>query len=79
MKEATGELSGTVITVVAIAAVAAIFTAIILPVIRNNIKQKTYCSSATCTGCDGKTCTCSYVDEKGEPRDDLKCPDPSAQ
>ena len=39
MKEATGELSGTVITVVAIAAVAAIFTAIVLPIIRNNIRN----------------------------------------
>lgn len=46
MKEATGELSGTVITVVAIAAVAAIFTLLILPIIKTNIALTTACSNA---------------------------------
>lgn len=78
MKEATGELSGTVITVVAIAAVAAIFTAFVLPIIRNNIRQKTYCSSASCHDCNGQTCTCDYIDEKNNPGT-INCPDPSAQ
>lgn len=46
MKEATGELSGTVITVVAIAAVAAIFTAFILPSIKRSIRLTTACQAA---------------------------------
>ena len=78
MKEATGELSGTVITVVAIAAVAAIFTVFILPLIKNNILQKTYCETATCRECDGTHCTCSYIDEKGVTQEGLQCPDPSS-
>lgn len=74
MKEATGELSGTVITVVAIAAVAAIFTIVILPIIRRSIALTTACSAAgdgnynqtlknsdtiTCTASGGNT-TCVY-------------------
>lgn len=75
MKEATGELSGTVITVVAIAAVAAIFTAVLLPILRNNIKQKTYCTAAY--GCtveaDGKTMKCTYRDEDNIEQE-ITCP-----
>ena len=41
MKEATGELNMTVITVVAIAAVAAFFYAIVWPAIRNSIAKNT--------------------------------------
>ncbi len=64
MKEATGELSTTVIAVVAIAAVAAIFTVFVLPLIKNNIKQKTRCASATCSPtCTNGFMTCTYQDE----------------
>ncbi len=48
MKEATGELNMTVVTVVAIAAVAAFFYAFVWPGIRNSINQSTYCSMAVC-------------------------------
>lgn len=41
MKEATGELNMTVITVVAIAAVAALFYAVVWPMIQKSIIQKT--------------------------------------
>ena len=41
MKEATGELNMTVITVVAIAAVAAFFYAFVWPAIQNSIKNNT--------------------------------------
>ena len=62
MKEATGELSGTVITVVAIAAVAAIFTVFILPAIRNGLTARTKCASAVCpSACTTDTCQCTYV------------------
>ena len=61
MKEATGELSTTVIAVVAIAAVLGIFTAFLLPSLRASLRARTYCSSATqCTACqDGKQ-ECHY-------------------
>ncbi len=61
MKEATGELSTTVIAVVAIAAVLAIFTAFLLPSLRASLRARTYCSSSVgCTACvDGKR-ECHY-------------------
>lgn len=46
MKEATGELNVTVITVVAIAAVAAFFYAFIWPAIQNSLISSTACSNA---------------------------------
>ncbi len=46
MKEATGELNVTVITVVAIAAVAAFFYAFIWPAIQNSLMSATACSNA---------------------------------
>ena len=48
MKEATGELNMTVVTVVAIAAVAAFFYAFVWPGIQNSIKASTYGAMATC-------------------------------
>ena len=46
MKEATGELNMTVITVVAIAAVAAFFYAFVWPAIQTNLKLTTACNAA---------------------------------
>ena len=66
MKEATGELSTTVIAVVAIAAVLTIFSMILLPSLKASLTARTYCSSAVnCSGCtDGNgTQTCYYYDE----------------
>ncbi len=63
MKEATGELNMTVVTVVAIAAVAAFFYAFVWPSIKNSIKANTYCATATCTSCSGGKCQCTYTDE----------------
>lgn len=54
MKEATGELNMTVITVVAIAAVAAFFYAFVWPRIKSSIEASTNCATATC---DQSTCT----------------------
>lgn len=45
MKEATGELNMTVIVVVAIAAVAALFYAFIWPSIKKNIQNNTVCAN----------------------------------
>ena len=60
MKEATGELNMTVVTVVAIAAVAAFFYAFIWPSIKTNILNSTKCSSAINCECSGNTCKCYY-------------------
>ena len=49
MKEATGELNMTVITVVAIAAVAAFFYAFVWPSIKNSIAGSTACSQGAGT------------------------------
>lgn len=69
MKEATGELNMTVVTVVAIAAVAAFFYAFVWPSIKNSIEANTYCAMAqcgTCTGSGGqKTCECTATKDDG--------------
>ena len=61
MKEATGELNMTVVTVVAIAAVAAFFYAFVWPGIKSSIQRNTLCANAICSECDGKTCKCVYI------------------
>lgn len=66
MKEATGELNMTVVTVVAIAAVAAFFYAFVWPSIKNSIKANTYCAIATCTSCSDGKCQCTYTDDNTE-------------
>lgn len=61
MKEATGELSTTVIAVVAIAAVLGIFTAFLLPSLRASLRARTYCSSSTqCGACTDGKMDCHY-------------------
>ena len=83
MKEATGELNMTVITVVAIAAVAAFFYAFVWPNIKTSINRSTICASAWgCTNCDGKNCTCIYCKEDGDEYNctqtaTITCPDQS--
>ena len=68
MKEATGELNMTVVTVVAIAAVMAFFYAFVWPTIRSSLQLNTACSTAgsgtytdTSNGitCSGGVCTIS--------------------
>ena len=50
MKEATGELNMTVITVVAIAAVGLIFTLFVWPNIQGNLILNTACSNVSSSG-----------------------------
>ncbi len=50
MKEATGELNMTVITVVAIAAVGALFTFFVWPNIQQNLLLSTACSNLNSNG-----------------------------
>lgn len=68
MKEATGELSTTVIAVVAIAGIAALFSTLLLPYLRGAINSRMHCASAIncdCTAGKG-TCSCEYVDDNGD-------------
>jgi hypothetical protein len=60
MKEATGELNMTVVTVVAIAAVAAFFYAFVWPAIKQNIIKNTNCASAYSCNCTADSCKCKY-------------------
>ncbi len=77
MKEATGELNMTVVTVVAIAAVGTFFYAFVWPGIKNSIQASTYCSMAQCGNCDEDngvtTCSCQVRDEQGLPKWSGKC------
>ena len=79
MKEATGELNMTVVTVVAIAAVAAFFYAFVWPNIQNSIKANTYCATAQCSDCQDKSgslvcsCTSATLNPNGDPEWTGKC------
>lgn len=71
MKEATGELNMTVITVVAIAAVAAFFYAVVWPGIKGSISGNMKCSSAYGCTCSEDTCTCKgYYGDDGKAVDE---------
>ncbi len=61
MKEATGELNVTVITVVAIAAVAAFFYAFIWPSIQNSLMSATACSNAAPGLTQGQSGQAGYI------------------
>ena len=78
MKEATGELNMTVIVVVAIVAVGAIFTVFVLPRLRNSVVNNTNCANASCSQTDcgtDKTCRCTFIDEDGNAQD-ITCKNP---
>ncbi len=61
MKEATGELNMTVITVVAIAAVAALVYAFVWPAIEDSIRKNTICSGGNGTVVDGEKAVCTSL------------------
>ena len=53
----------TVVTVVAIAAIAAFFYAFVWPSIKNSINSSTKCSSAICPAtCKTGVCKCTYYE-----------------
>jgi len=74
MKEATGELNMTVITVIAIAAIAGIFYAFVWPMIQTSIRNNTcstfgngwIASKSKVNESTGKTCAVSETDANGE-------------
>ena len=63
MKEATGELSTTVITIVAIAAISTLFVAIIYPRLRTSIQLNQACNSGP--GYDDGTVCCKTLSGSG--------------
>ena len=75
MKEATGELNMTVVTVVAVAAVAAFFYAFVWPGIQESINRNTHCANAVCpVGCTAATCNCTYIKDDGSSTSTVMCP-----
>ena len=77
MKEATGELSTTMIAVVAIAAVLTIFTTLLLPYLKSSIQSRMHCADAVCDCESGnKTCDCIWYDDSGVEQSGLKCSNP---
>ena len=75
MKEASGELSMTAITVVAIAAIAGVFTVVIYPRIKANIVAQTKCSTKfNCSACNDGTQSCQTMTEDGDGTEDITCP-----
>ncbi len=78
MKEATGELNMTVVTVVAIAAIGAFFYAFVWPAIQGSIQQSTRCANSVNCTCDGDTCQCSYYEDDGTiSTEKITCPNQS--
>ncbi len=76
MKEATGELNITVVAIIAIAAIAALFYAVVWPAIRGNLTASTRCSAAYgCGACNNNTMICrGYYNENGEAVEgDIRC------
>lgn len=67
MKEATGELNMTVITVVAIAAIGAFFMAFVWPQLKGSVQGTAKCSSAVgCKACSSGSRKCDgYYDDSG--------------
>lgn len=77
MKEATGELNMTVITVVAIAAVAAFFYAFVWPSIKSTISRNNHCANTSRCEENGNTYQCWYIDENSAEQGPIVCPKPN--
>ncbi|MDD7149265.1 MAG: hypothetical protein PUH53_01080 [Mycoplasma sp.] len=65
MKEATGELSTTVITVVAIAAILSLFTVFLYPSLKGAILARVHCSEAVLCEGEGQQRKCRFYNEDG--------------
>lgn len=74
MKEASGELSMTAITVVAIAAIAGVFTTLVYPRIKASIVNQTKCATKyNCNECTNGEQTCKVTTDDGG-SEDAVCP-----
>ena len=67
MKESTGELNMTVVTVVAIAAIVTFFYLVVWPGMKSKIEQNQLCATAVCpASCeDSNKCLCTSIDKDG--------------
>lgn len=65
MKEATGELSTTVITVVAIAAILSLFTVFLYPQLKGAILARTHCAQAVACEGTGNDRKCRFYNDDG--------------
>lgn len=75
MKEASGELSMTAITVVAIAAISGIFGVLIVPRIKTSLDRQSKCMNKySCTDCANGSQKCTVLDDNGDPETDFVCP-----
>lgn len=77
MKEATGELSTTVITVVAIAAILSLFTVFLYPSLKGAILARVHCSEAVLCNGTGNNRKCKYYKDDGQTLSDqeIVCPE----
>lgn len=69
MKEATGELNGTLVVVITVGLLSTFFFTVLWPVLKNNLHSNTRCSDAVCEPCEAKNCKtvkCKYKDQEVE-------------
>ena len=70
MREATGELNLTVIVVIAVAGLVALFSMFVFPMVRKNVTNQQNCSDAVCEkekgSCGDKYVQCHTPGEKNE-------------
>ena len=68
MKEATGELNGSVITVMAVASLTVLFFTFIWPMLKQNLIKDANCADAVCDrGCNGNLMVdCYDPDDKAK-------------
>lgn len=78
MKQATGELNGSVITVMAVATLTVLFFTVIWPMIRANLENDSQCSSAVCDNGfipSGENEGMAYCYNRNDPsREPFMCP-----
>ena len=76
MKEAVGELNSTLIVVIAVAALAALFFTVIWPMINDDIKYNSNCSNAICNPgiyMNSTGLVCYWVGKDGK-KNPIECP-----
>ena len=72
MKQAIGDLNLTIIIVIAVAGLVALFSLAVWPMIKDGLNQSTNCSDAICRNCDeiSGMCDCTMPNGSG----DFQCP-----
>lgn len=73
MKEATGELNGTVVVVLAIGILMAFFYYTMWPLLKENFNKNSQCSKAICETCPTGDCDYVTCHPKNEPNNTFEC------